>query len=520
MEKWLRDSLSHCLDFDVPDDMVKYVMTLKNSEEFDEYFSSLLNSDYPEHRHFMSECKQRLFSKALPNKKAFNHNPQQSSKIQTNANKKQDKSSAGSTSASTSTTSTGGGKKKPKYVNLFDNNGKLPNTVLLKGRRLCDCQATEHDLINNCLGCGRIVCVQEGSGPCMFCGDMVATNEELEMMKGEKGEQFKKELEKKGGGGEGLKQAIEHRDRLMQYEREGTKRTEVIDDEEDYFEENSVWHSAEDREKFARLKQELHDKRHIKQSEKQIKMDLFGREVFEEPVTEEYQTRIRKEMADAIAKSNAKQWSNQPYDTPEDGLVNPTIDFKPTYVPTGMSYDNVSNKAFVESTRVQDKDAIEMIDMRRCISMHQPYASLLVYGVKKHEGRNWYTSHRGRLWIASTVKVPTKEEIAEVENFYKEHYKGKRLKFPPQYQTSCLLGCVHVDDVLSQEVYRQKFPDGESDSPFVFICKSPKVLPVVFPHSGSHKIYDLDPKIHQAASRALMRDNTSDEPEVEDQYEE
>lgn len=33
--------------------------------------------------------------------------------------------------------------------------------------------------------------------------------------------------------------------------------------------------------------------------------------------------------------------------------------------------------------------------MKKCMSMHQPWASLLVAGIKKHEGRSWYSSHRG-----------------------------------------------------------------------------------------------------------------------------
>ncbi|KAJ1724378.1 hypothetical protein LPJ53_001334 [Coemansia erecta] len=37
----------------------------------------------------------------------------------------------------------------------------------------CDCQASEHPLLTNCLMCGRIVCDREGPGPCMFCGNDV-----------------------------------------------------------------------------------------------------------------------------------------------------------------------------------------------------------------------------------------------------------------------------------------------------------------------------------------------------------
>ncbi|KAJ2018528.1 hypothetical protein GGH13_003462 [Coemansia sp. S155-1] len=34
----------------------------------------------------------------------------------------------------------------------------------------CECQASEHTLLTNCLTCGRIICDKEGPGPCMFCG--------------------------------------------------------------------------------------------------------------------------------------------------------------------------------------------------------------------------------------------------------------------------------------------------------------------------------------------------------------
>lgn len=62
--------------------------------------------------------------------------------------------------------------------------------------------------------------------------------------------------------------------------------------------------------------------------------------------------------------------------------------------------------------------------MKKCMSMHQPWASLLIAGIKRHEGRSWYTSHRGRLWIASTAKPVDPEAIKEIEAFYRRHYNG------------------------------------------------------------------------------------------------
>ncbi len=33
--------------------------------------------------------------------------------------------------------------------------------------------AQKHELINNCLSCGKIVCAQEGEGNCLYCGKLV-----------------------------------------------------------------------------------------------------------------------------------------------------------------------------------------------------------------------------------------------------------------------------------------------------------------------------------------------------------
>ncbi|XP_055911392.1 activating signal cointegrator 1 [Eupeodes corollae] len=512
MEKWLKDRLSCCLDFDVPDDMVKFIMTIKTSEELDDYFESLLNAEYDEHRLFIADCKQRLFSKIIPSKKA-----PMPTQPQLKTTKKQDKTAPGSGTTSGGNAGgsggggVGGGKKKNKFVNLFTNDGKIPNTIMLKGRRHCNCEASKHNLINNCLSCGRIVCEQEGSGPCLFCGELVCSMEEMQLINSstKKGENLKKTLQEKGGG-EALRKAIEQRDRLLEFERNSEVRTEVIDDESDYFQENSVWLSDIEREKLERLKQEMHDKRHMNRSERQVKMDLFGREIEEEAIPEDYEKRVRQEIQDTLFKTSDK-WSNGKtnahpqddnsiFDTRNEG-------YKPSYVRVGPQVESTHGMENVDCAynRVQDKELMEMQDMRRCLSMHQPYATLLVHGIKKHEGRTWYSSHRGRMWIASTVKEPSNEEINEVQDFYKAHYKDDSIKFPSQYQTGCLVGCVHIEDVLTQEEYRKKYPNGESDSPYVFICTDAQVLPVVFPIKGSHKIYQIEPKVHRAASMALLR---------------
>ena len=85
--------------------------------------------------------------------------------------------------------------------------------------------------------------------------------------------------------------------------------------------------------------------------------------------------------------------------------------------------------------------------------MHQPWASLLVAGIKRFEGRDWYTTHRGRLWIASTAKACPREEIDQLEQTYKILRNDDQITFPVDYPTGCLLGKSYHPDVSGGAVY-------------------------------------------------------------------
>ena len=70
-----------------------------------------------------------------------------------------------------------GVKKKQKFVPLYSKEGEAKSVVHLQGRHVCECQAAKHTLVNNCTRCGRVVCSQEGSGPCLFCANLVRLQE-------------------------------------------------------------------------------------------------------------------------------------------------------------------------------------------------------------------------------------------------------------------------------------------------------------------------------------------------------
>lgn len=49
---------------------------------------------------------------------------------------------------------------KQKFVPLMSAEGQSCVTTRLPGRHWCQCLAQKHDLVNNCVKCGRIVCSQ------------------------------------------------------------------------------------------------------------------------------------------------------------------------------------------------------------------------------------------------------------------------------------------------------------------------------------------------------------------------
>ncbi|AYU76308.1 Putative zinc finger motif, C2HC5-type/ASCH domain containing protein, putative [Leishmania donovani] len=137
-----------------------------------------------------------------------------------------------------------------------------------------------------------------------------------------------------------------------------------------------------------------------------------------------------------------------------------------------------------------------------CLSMHQPWASLLVAGIKRHEGRVWGTTYRGRLWIHAAASQPI--NVEEVEAQYSKFMPPGQV-FPKHYPTKVLLGYVYVTDCLDREAYEIAFKPEErqEESPYSFICVEPKALLFPLPMCGNHKLFSLEHRVHVAARKQL-----------------
>ncbi|XP_013769021.1 activating signal cointegrator 1 [Pundamilia nyererei] len=472
--QWCVEQLHHKFGLEAGEEIVQYILSIEKAEEIEEYVGDLLQGTDGKKGQFINELLSRW--------------------------KKTQRQAADTAQENSNTSSS---KKKTKFVNLYAKEGQDRLAVLLPGRHACECLAQKHKLINNCITCGRIVCEQEGSGPCFFCGSLVCTKEEQEILQRDSNKSQKLRKKLMGDFGErdylshqeatmkaGLEKAIQHKDKLLEYDRNSIRRTQVLDDESDYFAtESNQWLSPNEREKLKKKEEELRELRHASRKDRKITLDFAGRQVIEEGNNlNEYYNKLDETLK---AMSNESVSKSPMYSERKGGrqglrdLVNPNImQSAPEWVDVGGSESHKKpmekGKSAMEDKgreerhrlRLQDKELQEMSDGGWCLSMHQPWASLLVKGIKRVEGRTWYTSHRGRLWIAAAAKKPTPQEIAEVEAMYRHIYK-KGPMFPKDYPTGCLLGCVNVTDCLSQQQFGEQLPIpplSTDNWPAIMIC--------------------------------------------------
>ncbi|XP_069812545.1 activating signal cointegrator 1 isoform X2 [Dendropsophus ebraccatus] len=557
---WCVGELERRFGLSVSEDIVQYILSIDTEEEIEEYIHDLIQGSDGQKQDFINDLKirwQRIrnphSSSSAPISRKDDMPGMQglsfTDQTRKGRRKGRNKLDPLPTSAVTATPSEevktpmdlakhaqaqemaalSSSKKKQKFVNLYTKEGQDRLTVLIPGRHPCECLAQKHKLINNCINCGRIVCEQEGSGPCLFCGNLVCTKEEQDILLRDSNKSQK--LRKKLLGGaetsvktdllphqelrlkEGLEKAMQHRDKLLDYDKTSVRRTHVIDDESDYFSTDSnQWLSQAEREALRKKEQELLELRHASRLSRKVTIDFAGRKVLDEGGDlDEYHKRFDEAVHAVNSGTIAKPVKTSGENTRDSFLLNPTLMVSPPVWVDQVNSTTNRKRTGVEDTdersrlRIQDRELQEISDQGMCLSMHQPWASLLVSGIKRVEGRSWYSAHRGRLWIAAAAKRPSPQEISELEASYRV-LLHKDIKFPKDYPTGCLLGCVDVVDCLPQDQFKEQYPSlsQESASPFVFICETPQELLIKFPMKGQHKIWRLDSKIHQGAKKGLM----------------
>lgn len=182
----------------------------------------------------------------------------------------------------------------------------------------CGCQARLHQLVNNCVRCGRIVCVREGPGPCFHCGhevrailggDLAAASDMAAVAALERGAN-QQEIQ-------GLQRAQEHLGKLLEYDQNAVRRTTVYDDQADYF-DMSKWLSEDERKNLREKEEAIFREKEARK--RKVTIDFAGRKVVsEEAEALKFEEEIQKQII-------AGEYRSKPVDP------NASLMFQPKFV--------------------------------------------------------------------------------------------------------------------------------------------------------------------------------------------
>jgi len=439
-----------------------------------------------------------------------------------------------------------------------------------------DAASGRHKVLTNCLNCGKVIAEEEGWGPCLFCGNPLELGDNYGIRHGDdRGllDMVGKGTEEEHKYNQSFERAKATKDRLLCYDRDAKKRTRVFDDATDWYSESvNPWLNEKQREEALHNATKEEDRRREERRRIHATIDIFGRTVIsndaEVEANMDKQNRARiQEWTETVhdknklldfmssetkgmsgANNQLSGDSKQLYDRLRASLHASGRDMQGNSgFATGADGDgdrrkekgrwdasvdpdrvegefkDVSFGAFAKKAEdqgpllpVEESPYGDADDTGQCLSMWQPWASLLVHGFKRAEGRNWKTDHRGRLWIHAASKQPDQLEVDTLEQQYRSIYEARGIPTPPLpsqsggYPTSALLGCVDVEECWNNAQYKEvltanpSMPQEENGSEHIFWCLRPRRLVVPLRMGGEHMIWRLPKPQLSAAQRGLQ----------------
>lgn len=331
----------------------------------------------------------------------------------------------------------------------------------------------------------------------------------------------------------------------------------MIDDQADWFDnvDVNVWLNKQEKEKAQAAQQARTDKAENKRRQMRVTLDLAGRRIVEAADSDEEEPQMGAAAEDEKApvyagilnpslrgpppvftkgKKAAKKvkpgdenpamdgrrsrvqqddvWADMDtsletaiWEMEDDSYVEPA----PVAVSTGWAAAASSADVGLWQSRhagINDSAVIaaQAAHTTACLSMHQPWATLLVEGIKCVEGRSWPTTHRGLMWIASTAQPVESEQVAALKAQYS---KVSKARWPKEFPHGHLLGIVNIIDCMPQQDYFTQCPPEmreENSSEFLFVCADPHPLAMPYKVSGRHKIWDLPSGLNSRLAGALV----------------
>lgn len=349
--------------------------------------------------------------------------------------------------------------------------------------------------------------------------------------------------------------AVQNKQKLIDFDKTDIARKNVYDGDTDWYElKNDVWQDDNLRNEALKNMMQLEDEEEFARKNDITEIDFITGEVTQKAITIDYKAQQQK--VDQLIKegvppdsSGANDGGDSKGKVVENLKADKRMKKKEKQLMAGLkeSYkDQMKKLAYKEvqkwknplaSSKINHDDcydnfkkALNVIGNRKvglpednfdkamyflekddinCLSMWQPWASLVVHGIKRFEGRHWDTDFRGPLWIHAGSKQMSDEDIKAVEDQYRRLFGEDNLPdFPTSYPTGCLLGVVDLQDVITQETFKEYVPKkyiAESTSPHIFVVRNPRKLMTTIRLPGQKGVFQITEDLAESAIRNLKR---------------
>uniref|UniRef100_A0A7E4VQT6 Zf-C2HC5 domain-containing protein n=1 Tax=Panagrellus redivivus TaxID=6233 RepID=A0A7E4VQT6_PANRE len=407
-----------------------------------------------------------------------------------------------------------------------------PSLDLKPGRHPCDCQARVHELVRNCLRCGRIVCRQEGSGPCFFCQTLVCTADERALI--ESGTKRGNELlEKLMGGSTGtgkgpslkdaagnIDLALAYRNKLLIADADSERRNKVNDLQSDYLNlESNPYLTRSEREAILERKAQLRQMKMERNKHFVVSFDFESGSVRQEkenaleiasdPVLQsilhESQQRMREEQS-----------RKQTEPTSEARLQ--CDDFTPKYefgANRNSAATSTKNRALPRNIDGlfgdEDFDEAYFDDIAKkgyCLALSQPLASLVVAGLRQHIPSVYDVKITGPVLVASnTESVNAQKAKVNEQRAVTRASASKGIPIPKEIPLGAILGRVVVEECLTVEEYAAEYGSEAECSlkhGYILIVSHAKPLPASIPYIPPvHELHQVNQNLIKTVNNLL-----------------
>jgi len=127
----------------------------------------------------------------------------------------------------------------------------------------------------------------------------------------------------------------------------------------------------------------------------------------------------------------------------------------------------------------------------KAITLWQPWASLVVHGLKEYETRSWYTRYRGPLVIHAAMRSVRKSDF----NFYYDLLERCNLWKKELVPRAALVGIVELENIFPAEdvtVGKWELHLGDySSGRFAWKLVNPRPLPCSIPMRGQQGLWSV-----------------------------